>query len=382
MPDTTNNLNLEGLSKLLKTLGLSGGEDLNSLISPKRKPLDLTTFLPPIMQLTGTTKDPNLSSSTNKQLKLDSFTKGVASTAMSSGNPYAMAAGFGMSLIDNTFGKGSKWNAGKNDKVNQNIEGAFGGLNTTYANVINDQKTVSGTGFFAKLLNGGQKKFKDFKNQLGQLKGRSNQAQGILTFNENKKSDALSSLDSLQQQINPVNYDSLLFGKDGLKVGLVKPLQFGFIKDIKRKHERTRESTMRNIQRIYGDEREQIDRIVKLRQKKLDQVLLKKEGGSLTAGQNVIVDGALHSRKNNLGELVEVDITHKGIPVLLDQGGELKQVQEVEADEIIFHLELTKKIEALAKDESDDQTLEAGKLLAVEIVKNTKDNKNKILKNE
>jgi hypothetical protein len=47
-----------------------------------------------------------------------------------------------------------------------------------------------------------------------------------------------------------------LFGKDGLKVGLVKPLQFGFIKDIKRKHERTRESTMRNIQRIYGDERE------------------------------------------------------------------------------------------------------------------------------
>jgi hypothetical protein len=38
------------------------------------------------------------------------------------------------------------------------------------------------------------------------------------------------------------------------------------------------------------------------------------------------VDGALHSRKNNLGELVEVDITHKGIPVLLDQGGELKQV--------------------------------------------------------
>jgi len=26
----------------------------------------------------------------------------------------------------------------------------------------------------------------------------------------------------------------------------------------------------------------------------------------------------------------------------------------VEADEIIFHLELTKKIEALAKDESDD----------------------------
>jgi hypothetical protein len=57
---------------------------------------------------------------------------------MSSGNPYAMAAGFGMSLIDNTFGKGSKWNAGKNDKVNQNIEGAFGGLNTTYANVIND----------------------------------------------------------------------------------------------------------------------------------------------------------------------------------------------------------------------------------------------------
>ncbi len=37
-------------------------------------------------------------------------------------------------------------------------------------------------------------------------------------------------------------------------------------------------------------------------------------------------------------------------------------------------------MEELAKDGSDEQMIEAGKLLAKEILRNTKDNKNKLLK--
>ena len=93
-----------------------------------------------------------------------------------------------------------------------------------------------------------------------------------------------------------------------------------------------------------------------------------KEGGSI----NVIPDGALHARKHNMD--VE-GITHKGIPVVSEkEGGELEQQAEIEREEIIFRLEVTKKLEELAKDGSDEAAIEAGKLLAKEILYNTQDN--------
>lgn len=64
----------------------------------------------------------------------------------------------------------------------------------------------------------------------------------------------------------------------------------------------------------------------------------------------------------------------------MSEGGDIDQQQEVERDELILHFDLTKKMEELAKDGSDEQMIEAGKLLAKEILRNTKDNKNKLLK--
>ena len=108
---------------------------------------------------------------------------------------------------------------------------------------------------------------------------------------------------------------------------------------------------------------------------------------------NVIPDGALHARKHNI-ELSD-EITTKGIPVVsgdmienqdgtleLQKGGEITQHAEIEREEIIFHKELTEKIESLYKEyESGDESaaIKAGKLLVYEILENTIDNTGELL---
>lgn len=98
-----------------------------------------------------------------------------------------------------------------------------------------------------------------------------------------------------------------------------------------------------------------------------------KEGGKF----NLIPEGALHARKHNMD--IE-GITPKGIPVVShSEGGEIEQQAEIEREEIIFRLEVTKKLEELAKDGSDEAAIEAGKLLVDEILYNTIDNTNSLI---
>lgn len=97
------------------------------------------------------------------------------------------------------------------------------------------------------------------------------------------------------------------------------------------------------------------------------------EGGKV----NVIPDGALHAHKHHLEDISPEyeQVTSKGIPVVTEEeGGKLKQHAEIERNEIIFRLEVTKKLEELMKDGRDDAAIEAGKLLAHEIINNTVDN--------
>ena len=113
-----------------------------------------------------------------------------------------------------------------------------------------------------------------------------------------------------------------------------------------------------------------------------DGVDLFKDGGAI----NIIPEGALHAHKHNMD--IE-GITPKGIPVVSDkEGGEVEQQAEIEREEIIFRLEVTKKLEELEKKfydsetsqkEKDECALEAGKLLVEEILYNTQDNTNKLL---
>ena len=96
-----------------------------------------------------------------------------------------------------------------------------------------------------------------------------------------------------------------------------------------------------------------------------------------TNQKNVIPEGALHAHKHHM-ENAE-GLTKKGIPVVDNKG---EQQAEVEKNEIIFSLEVTKQLENLYKryqeytntqKQKDELAIEAGKLLVYEILHNTID---------
>lgn len=88
----------------------------------------------------------------------------------------------------------------------------------------------------------------------------------------------------------------------------------------------------------------------------------------LTSQKNVIPEGALHARKHHMENAD--NLTKKGIPVITNEG---EQQAEIELNEIIFSLEVTKKLEELCANGSDEAAIEAGKLLVKEILFNTDD---------
>lgn len=96
-----------------------------------------------------------------------------------------------------------------------------------------------------------------------------------------------------------------------------------------------------------------------------------------TTQKNVIPEGALHKNKHHM-EHAE-GLTKKGIPVIDDDG---EQQAEIEHSEIIFTLEVTKKLEEYYKifysdnstnKEKEQAAIDVGKLLVFQILENTED---------
>lgn len=133
-------------------------------------------------------------------------------------------------------------------------------------------------------------------------------------------------------------------------------------------------NNMRDLLHMYND-----DNLVK--------IFSLKRGGSLgdsdipeieeTTQKNVIPEGALHKNKHHM-EHAE-GLTKKGIPVIDDDGD---QQAEIENSEIIFTLEVTKKLEEYyeifysdksSNKEKEQAALDAGKLLVYQILENTED---------
>lgn len=92
------------------------------------------------------------------------------------------------------------------------------------------------------------------------------------------------------------------------------------------------------------------------------------QGGTLQFNnKNVIPDGALHARLHHM----DIDnITKKGIPVIDNDNN---QQAEIELNEIIFRLDVTKKLQELREKNTEEAEIEAGKLLVDEILNNTDD---------
>ena len=96
-----------------------------------------------------------------------------------------------------------------------------------------------------------------------------------------------------------------------------------------------------------------------------------------TTQKNVIPEGALHKNKHHM-EHAE-GLTKKGIPVIDEEG---EQQAEIEHSEIIFTLEVTKKLEEYyeifysdesSNKEKEQAAIDAGKLLVYQILENTED---------
>lgn len=120
---------------------------------------------------------------------------------------------------------------------------------------------------------------------------------------------------------------------------------------------------------------EQVRAIIQSNHQKETEKL--QNGGIVGVDTNILPEGALHARKNNLAELNSdlEDATKKGIPVMAVEGKQVQdQVAEIEHSEIIFRLEVTKKLEELRKDGSEEAMIEAGKLVTEELIENTQDN--------
>ena len=107
-----------------------------------------------------------------------------------------------------------------------------------------------------------------------------------------------------------------------------------------------------------------------------------KQGGQV----NVIPDGALHCRKNNMELAKEGEITHKGIPVVDNDGN---QQAEVEKEEWTMTKELTEDVEnwykkyyaeEISQKEKDELAIKCGKRITKELLHNTDDRANLISK--
>lgn len=96
-----------------------------------------------------------------------------------------------------------------------------------------------------------------------------------------------------------------------------------------------------------------------------------------TNQKNIIPEGALHAHKHHMDNAD--NLTKKGIPVIDNEG---EQQAEIEREEILFTLEVTKKLEELYdkynSTKDDKYAIEAGRILVYEILSNTDDRTNLI----
>lgn len=96
---------------------------------------------------------------------------------------------------------------------------------------------------------------------------------------------------------------------------------------------------------------------------------------------SILPEGQLHKNLNHLDELNPdlEDATKKGIPVMAVENGKIgEQTAEVEREEIVFRLDITKQLEELRKDGSEEAMIQAGILVANEVIENTTDNTGQI----
>ena len=299
----------------------------------------------------------------NPKLQQGLQVAGVNKGLISSGNPYLMAAGLVNTGIDKLGGftdasqglgkktdtinkiaslalPGAGWFAKRTDKYKmsntlKNNASAYGG---TFAKGKIAQQNAN-----AKLLVGRKKAnylASEVRRQDRDINDIMNRAQDAFLASNNAQTIGLQN----QMDLNGINWNKALRAKEGLK------LDRNFAQQVI-KLTKDKKNNAQNVQ---------VD------------IIEFKNGGTF----NVIPSGALHAHKHHLEDVDEKfeEVTTKGIPVITENEEGIVQHAEVEKEEIIFNLEVTKQLEKLMQDGSDEAAIEAGKLLVHEILENTIDN--------
>lgn len=308
---------------------------------------------------------PSMDKTHNENDQLGENIRGTVENALiKSGNPYAMAAGVASKIIGKTggFTDGSKGLGTANDTLNTIASFAIPGAgwftkktkeiekdgvvqaSSGYTGVTNNVNTAAQNAG-AKILFGRNKANAMIANAIYQQ----DKARDILDRAEMDRYASANPLINQRVQMQLSGGYNPLVAKDGTKLYNIE-----FAKRALSKRKKKREETVPQDIEMY------------------------KSGGSF----NVIPEGALHKNKHHLEDIDSKfeDVTSKGIPVISEsEGGDITQHAEVEKEEIIFRLEVTKKLEELARENTDDAALEAGKLLVKEILYNTIDKTNSML---
>ena len=313
-----------------------------------------------------------------EDLSASNIRSSVSDLMLKSGNPYIMAAGLlakgGDAIMDATGMRSNQISKKTQEKTG--ITGAarflnntmnfipgnplaMGGEKITNAEISQEAENLRGafTGTLddmdaAQSIGGSRINFMlsgSTRNKMDNYVKEQNRRNELLT--NMSRTNTLRKQNNSAQEVNSQNinrfngntYQNLAVGKEGLKL----------------------------------PNREMLDAIYAKR------VTSFKDGGVIGVDSNVIPEGALHKELNHMEEYnEELDkvITDKGIAVVTtDKDGKVEQVAEIEKEEIVFRLELTKKIEELWHEGTPEAMLKAGKLLVKEIMGNTDDNTEEIL---
>ena len=294
---------------------------------------------------------------------MESFRKSAFQNMAQSNNPYVKFAGVLNMGIDMTggFTDASQGLGKKTDTINKiaalALPGAgwFAKRTDKYkmSNTLKENASAYGGTFAkgkiaqqnanAKFLVGRKKAnylASEVRRQDGDINNIMNKAQDAFLASNNAQTIGLQN----QMDLNGVNWNKALRAKEGLK------LDRNFAQQVI-KLSKDKKNNAQNVQ---------VD------------IIEFKNGGAF----NVIPSGALHAHKHHLEDVDEKfeEVTTKGIPVITENEEGIVQHAEVEKEEIIFNLEVTKQLEKLMQDGSDEAAIEAGKLLVHEILENTVDN--------
>lgn len=293
----------------------------------------------------------------------------IGKTMMASPIPIVKAAGLAYNVVSNIAeATGGNVNTITKDQAKDlDISGAGRFFN----NVLG---TISpGAGWLTSKVEEGQKSFliDEMSNAYADTVSDINQA-GVLgggkyLFGKRKIADAVSEANKRNELLTDINMTNTLRKKS----------DYG--QDIAQQNLRRYQGTNYMQMQVgkSGMKLPELEEVRTIIRNRIQEPDIQKfaEGGS------ILPTGKLHKELHHMDQMGEQyeDLTRKGIPVItLDENNEIQQVAEIEHSEICLSKEVTDQLEALWKIGDENAMIQAGKLIANELLYNTKDENNVI----